>query len=92
MAQAAEYSYVLAFTPQNLKLDGSFHTLKVVLKNPQKLTVQARRGYFPRNMLPIPTSKRGRKSKKPCTHRMNCKSPWSSCTRNSSKPTSMTRN
>ena len=46
MAQAAEYSYVLAFTPQNLKLDGSFHTLKVALKNPQKLTVQARRGYF----------------------------------------------
>jgi hypothetical protein len=45
-AQAPEYSYVLAFTPQNLKLDGSFHTLKVKLKNPQKLTLQARRGYY----------------------------------------------
>ena len=45
-AQAPEYSYVLAFTPQNLKLDGSFHALKVTLKNPQKLTLQARRGYF----------------------------------------------
>jgi VWFA-related protein len=46
VAQAPEYSYVLAFTPQNLKLDGSFHTLKVKLKNPQKLTLQARRGYY----------------------------------------------
>ena len=46
VAETAEYSYVLAFVPQNLKLDGSFHTLKVKLKNPQKLTLQARRGYY----------------------------------------------
>lgn len=46
VAQTPEYSYVLAFTPQNLKLDGSFHELKVTLKNPQKLTVEARRGYY----------------------------------------------
>ena len=46
VAQAPEYSYVLAFSPQNLKLDGSFHELKVKLKNPQKLTLQARRGYY----------------------------------------------
>jgi VWFA-related protein len=46
VAQPPEYSYVLAFTPQNLKLDGSFHPLKVTLKMPQKLSVQARRGYF----------------------------------------------
>jgi VWFA-related protein len=45
-----EYSYVLAFAPQNLKLDGTFHALKVTLKNPQKLTLQARRGYYaPKN-------------------------------------------
>src|ERR1019366_7016766 len=31
VAQAPEYSYVLAFAPQNLKLDGSFHSLKVTL-------------------------------------------------------------
>jgi VWFA-related protein len=50
-AQAPEYSYVLAFTPQDLKLDGNYHPLKVSLKNPQKLTVQARRGYFaPRHL------------------------------------------
>ncbi|HZW92295.1 MAG TPA: VWA domain-containing protein [Candidatus Eremiobacteraceae bacterium] len=46
VAQAPEYSYVLAFTPQDLKLDGSYHALKVTLKNRQKLTLQARRGYF----------------------------------------------
>jgi VWFA-related protein len=45
-AQTPEYSYVLAFTPQDLKLDGNFHSLKVTLKNSQRLTVQARRGYF----------------------------------------------
>jgi VWFA-related protein len=50
VAATPEYSYVLAFVPQNLKLDGSFHTLKVTLKNPQKLTLQARRGYYaPKN-------------------------------------------
>jgi VWFA-related protein len=46
VAQAPEYSYVLAFSPPDLKLDGNFHPLKVKLKNPQKLTIQARRGYF----------------------------------------------
>ena len=47
VAETPEYSYVLGFVPQNLKLDGSFHSLKVALRNPQrKLTLQARRGYF----------------------------------------------
>jgi VWFA-related protein len=46
VAEAPEYSYVLAFAPQNLKLDGTFHSLKVTLKNPQKLALQARRGYY----------------------------------------------
>src|SRR5580658_116451 len=50
VADTPEYSYVLAFVPQDLKLDGSFHSLKVTLKNPQKLTLQARRGYYaPKN-------------------------------------------
>ncbi len=46
VAQAPEYSYVLAFVPQNLKLDGSFHSLKVTVKTPPKLNIQARRGYY----------------------------------------------
>jgi VWFA-related protein len=47
VAETPEYSYVLGFVPQNLKLDGGYHSLKVTLKNPQKkFTLQARRGYF----------------------------------------------
>jgi len=50
LAQTPEFSYVLAFVPQNLKPDGSFHSLKITLKSPQHLTLQARRGYFaPKN-------------------------------------------
>jgi VWFA-related protein len=51
VAEAPAYTYVLGFAPQNLKLDGTFHILKVTLKNPQKLSVQARRGYYaPKNV------------------------------------------
>jgi VWFA-related protein len=50
VAQTPEYSYLLAFVPQSLKPDGSFHSLKVTLKSPQKLSLQARRGYYaPKN-------------------------------------------
>jgi VWFA-related protein len=41
-----EVSYVLGFTPQNLKLDGKYHNLKVTLVNKQKWALQARHGYF----------------------------------------------
>jgi VWFA-related protein len=46
IAAAPEYSYVLGFSPQNLKLDGAFHALKVTLKESPKLTILARRGYY----------------------------------------------
>jgi len=39
-------SYLLGFSPQNLKLNGSFHSLKVSLAGKQKFSVQARRGYY----------------------------------------------
>ena len=40
-------SYLLAFSPQNLKIDGRYHTLNVTLANKQlKYSIQARRGYF----------------------------------------------
>jgi VWFA-related protein len=44
-------SYILAFAPTDAKLDGKFHTLKVVLTEKQKgASIQARRGYFsPKN-------------------------------------------
>jgi VWFA-related protein len=54
VATQPEYIYVLGFAPQNLKLDGSYHTLKIVLKNGAKLQMQARRGYFERNHLENP--------------------------------------
>ena len=41
-----EISYVLGFSPQNLKIDGKFHTLKVSLTGKGKYSVQARRGYY----------------------------------------------
>jgi VWFA-related protein len=50
VAAAPEYSYVLAFSPQDLKPDGSFHKLKVTVNGGEKLMVQARKGYYaPRN-------------------------------------------
>ena len=33
VAEPPDYSYVLAFVPQNLKLDGSFHAIKVTVKS-----------------------------------------------------------
>lgn len=44
-AAAPEYVYLLGFSPQNLRFDGSFHAVKVSLK-PKDLTMQARRGYY----------------------------------------------
>jgi len=42
-----EAYYVIAFVPDDLKLDGRFHALKVSLaQNPGHFTVQARKGYF----------------------------------------------
>jgi VWFA-related protein len=49
LAAAPEYTYVLGFSPQNLKLDGSFHGLKVALASSKGMDVQARRGYWAPN-------------------------------------------
>jgi VWFA-related protein len=46
VAATPEYFYTLGFAPQNLKLDGSYHSLKVSLREPAKLSLQARRGYY----------------------------------------------
>jgi len=46
VAATPEYFYTLGFAPQNLKLDGAYHHLKVTLKEPAKLTLTARRGYY----------------------------------------------
>jgi len=46
VAQAPEYSYLLGFSPVNLKNDGNYHALKVALVTKEKYNIQARRGYY----------------------------------------------
>ena len=43
---APAMSYLLGFSPQNLKVNGAYHTLKVTLTGKQKFSVQARHGYY----------------------------------------------
>lgn len=45
-AEAPEISYVLGFSPQNQKMDGKYHLLKVATTNKEKYNIQARRGYY----------------------------------------------
>jgi len=48
---APPLSYLLGFSPQNLKVDGRYHTLKVTLAGKQKFTIHARHGYYaPRSL------------------------------------------
>jgi len=49
LAATPEFTYILGFSPQNLKPDGAYHTLKVALINSKGLQVQARRGYWAPN-------------------------------------------
>jgi VWFA-related protein len=42
----SDASYMLSFSPQNLKYDGRFHKLKLKLVNPSGFSIQARAGYF----------------------------------------------
>jgi VWFA-related protein len=46
LAATPEYVYLLGFTPQNLRNDGSFHTLHVTVKPSNNLNLQARHGYY----------------------------------------------
>jgi len=46
LASPPEYSYLLGFSPQGLKSDGKYHNLKVTVSGAERVTVQARKGYF----------------------------------------------
>ncbi len=46
LADSPEFIYVLGFVPSSLKMDGSYHKLKVTLATPKGDAVQARRGYY----------------------------------------------
>jgi VWFA-related protein len=51
---APSISYVLGFSPQTIKYDGRFHSLKVSLTNKQKYAIQARNGYYAPKKIPNP--------------------------------------
>ena len=46
LAARPEFVYVLGFSPDSLKFDGSYHGLKVRLKESAKYEIEARRGYW----------------------------------------------
>jgi len=46
LAAQPEVSYLLGFSPHDLKLDGKYHSLKVSLASKTNWTLEARRGYF----------------------------------------------
>jgi VWFA-related protein len=46
--ESPEYYYLLGFSPQDQQLDGRFHHLTVALNTAEKLTLQARKGYYAR--------------------------------------------
>jgi VWFA-related protein len=46
MVTIPEHSYILAFSPQNLKYDGGFHELKVTVPGRKGVDIQARAGYL----------------------------------------------
>jgi VWFA-related protein len=54
LGSVTDISYVLGFSPQNQKMDGRYHTLKVTLAGQHKYAIQARRGYFAPNKLDDP--------------------------------------
>ena len=45
LTQAPDYVYVLEFSPEKVKRDGTYHALKVKVDR-AGLTLQARRGYY----------------------------------------------
>ena len=66
VAARPEFIYVLGFSPQNLKYDGSYHALKVTLKDPKGFNVQARRGFYAPKHSPTPRRKPKKRSAKRC--------------------------
>ncbi len=56
---APSLTYLLGFSPQNMKLDGSLHTIKVSFVHKNNYKIQARHGYFaPRHVVdPVEAAK-----------------------------------
>jgi hypothetical protein len=58
LAARPEYVYVLGFSPANLKYDGSYHSLKVAVRNGGPLTLQFRHGYWAQPSNPVEEAKK----------------------------------
>lgn len=58
LSEAPEVSYVLAFSPENLKINGSQHDLKVKVANRHGITIEARKEYFAPSPELTPTEKK----------------------------------
>ena len=61
MVAAPDVSYVLTFSPADLKANGSAHSLKVKLLNSHGLSIQARRGYLAPSPNPTDSEKKQRR-------------------------------
>jgi VWFA-related protein len=61
LSAAPNVTYLLGFSPVNLKIDGLEHNLKVKLAEPAHLSVSARPGYYAPSPEPTPSEKRFRK-------------------------------
>ncbi len=85
VAAAPEFSYVLGFSPADLKPNGTFHALKVRLPNEKGVTIEARRG-ITRSSRTQRTSEPPRTSTTPCS-----RGPRSTTFRSCSRPGSPSR-
>jgi VWFA-related protein len=57
LATAPACIYLLGFAPQDLRMDGKYHALKVTLRSPKGTSVEARRGYYAPNLERDPAEK-----------------------------------
>lgn len=58
LSAVPEVSYVLGFSPENLKVNGSQHDLKVKVPNRRGVTIEARKEYFAPSPELTPTEKK----------------------------------
>jgi hypothetical protein len=58
LSAAPSVSYILGFSPDDVKPDGKLHNLKVKLAEPKGFSVEARPGYYAPSAEPTPAEKR----------------------------------
>ena len=86
IAAAPEFVYLLGFSPQNLKLDGAFHALKVKLSQRAVWVCKRAAATTRPNIWPIRPKTPSAKSTKRCFRATNCRIFPSNCICNFSSP------